>query len=385
MDIKTLLRELDLKQDEELYDIREIGDGNINYIYRLRNIQNGISFIIKKAELITRISEDMRLPISRNFYEAMILKRCYEILPLYTPEIYYINREKGYFIMEDLAQYSLLRNSLIDFTIIPNMGAKLAKYLAKNIFSTSVFSIDLFTRKKIISKTLNPDMCAITDDLFFVKPYCNDIGNKTSDALISYLTNNLWNNSKLIDNVAELREKFNEEVQSLLHGDFHTGSILHKNSDFKIIDPEFAFFGPAGFDLGILLANFIVNYYRAMYIDGDTYHHGFMNWILEEIKSLYECFITEFTNLTKSTDNAIVSNKHIQVYIYSIISDSIGFAGCEICRRIIGMAKLKDIESIMDSQSRKMVQIACLDIAVEFLLNWKEIVSIHEITKRITG
>jgi len=42
----------------------------------------------------------------------------------------------------------------------------------------------------------------------------------------------------------------------LLHGDFYPGSFLsNSETGVKVIDPEFAFFGPAEFDLGVLVAH----------------------------------------------------------------------------------------------------------------------------------
>ncbi len=43
---------------------------------------------------------------------------------------------------------------------------------------------------------------------------------------------------------------------ALLHGDFYPGSWLNdKHRDCRIIDPEFAFVGPAEFDVGVMLAH----------------------------------------------------------------------------------------------------------------------------------
>jgi 5-methylthioribose kinase len=39
-------------------------------------------------------------------------------------------------------------------------------------------------------------------------------------------------------------------AQALIHGDLHTGSILIKEDSMKVIDPEFAFYGPMGYDIG---------------------------------------------------------------------------------------------------------------------------------------
>ena len=47
-------------------------------------------------------------------------------------------------------------------------------------------------------------------------------------------------------------------AEALIHGDLHTGSIMVNQDETKVIDPEFAFYGPMGFDVGLLLANFFL-------------------------------------------------------------------------------------------------------------------------------
>ena len=50
-----------------------------------------------------------------------------------------------------------------------------------------------------------------------------------------------------------------------MHGDLHTGSIMasqpdeYGQADIRVIDPEFAFFGPMGFDIGLFIANLFLN------------------------------------------------------------------------------------------------------------------------------
>ena len=41
----------------------------------------------------------------------------------------------------------------------------------------------------------------------------------------------------------------------LLHGDYFPGSWLHVDGSVKVIDPEFCFFGPAEFEIGVMLAH----------------------------------------------------------------------------------------------------------------------------------
>jgi S-methyl-5-thioribose kinase len=55
--------------------------------------------------------------------------------------------------------------------------------------------------------------------------------------------------------------RFIERAQALIHGDLHTGSIMVTEGSTQVIDPEFGFYGPMGFDIGAFLGNLILAYY----------------------------------------------------------------------------------------------------------------------------
>ena len=46
--------------------------------------------------------------------------------------------------------------------------------------------------------------------------------------------------------------------QALIHGDLHFGSVFAKPDGVVVFDPEFCFFGPVGYDLGNLIAHFLL-------------------------------------------------------------------------------------------------------------------------------
>ena len=61
--------------------------------------------------------------------------------------------------------------------------------------------------------------------------------------------------------ISRLKLKFMKNTDALLHGDLHTGSIMVTKNDTKVIDPEFAFYGPMGFDIGALIANLLMSFF----------------------------------------------------------------------------------------------------------------------------
>ena len=74
----------------------------------------------------------------------------------------------------------------------------------------------------------------------------------------------------------------------------HTGSIFASETETKVIDPEFAFYGPIGFDVGLFLANLIV---QTITRDGEQ-----RNVILRHIEQTWEVFSAQvFGTLEKQS------------------------------------------------------------------------------------
>lgn len=55
--------------------------------------------------------------------------------------------------------------------------------------------------------------------------------------------------------------RFCERAQALIHGDLHTGSVMVTSDSTQVIDPEFAFYGPMGFDVGAFIGNLFLAYF----------------------------------------------------------------------------------------------------------------------------
>lgn len=55
--------------------------------------------------------------------------------------------------------------------------------------------------------------------------------------------------------------RFCERAQALIHGDLHTGSVMVTQDSTQVIDPEFSFYGPMGFDIGAYLGNLILAFF----------------------------------------------------------------------------------------------------------------------------
>jgi 5-methylthioribose kinase len=62
----------------------------------------------------------------------------------------------------------------------------------------------------------------------------------------------------LKQSVHRLGEVYLADGSTLLHGDYYPGSWLRTDTGPKIIDPEFCFYGPPEYDLGVLIAHLLM-------------------------------------------------------------------------------------------------------------------------------
>ena len=96
------------------------------------------------------------------------------------------------------------------------------------------------------------------------------------------------------------------------------------------------FTGPIGFDVGLFWANYLLSYYS--HIDNPKVQAEIRTAIIQ----IWETYTAEFK---------MDSSRKFRT-LQSIFHESIGFAGMEMLRRIIGAAHVKDIENIEDGTTK---------------------------------
>ena len=101
--IDSVLPQISFKSNKVL--ISEIGDGNLNYIYRIKEIETQKSIIIKVAQYESRISKDILLDISRSYFEYSYYSLETVKKSNFSPQILYANPQAGIIVMEDLVDY----------------------------------------------------------------------------------------------------------------------------------------------------------------------------------------------------------------------------------------------------------------------------------------
>lgn len=79
--IQYALGQLDYFDRDAGLSCKEIGDGNLNYVFRVADEKTGRSLIIKQAGPVARISDEFKVSPDRNRIESDILRIEHELAP----------------------------------------------------------------------------------------------------------------------------------------------------------------------------------------------------------------------------------------------------------------------------------------------------------------
>lgn len=363
---------LDFFQEDAQLSCKEIGDGNLNYVFKVVDQKNNQSVIIKQAGPIARISDEFKLSPDRNRIESEILQMQNDLAPGFVPEVYKYDPVMNCCVMEDLSDHEIMRTALIKHRKFPLFADHISTFLVNTLLSTSDVVVEHKEKKELVKKFINPELCEISEDLVFTEPFYDCPRNEVFAGTRDFVREHIWNDEKLVLETAKLKFDFMTNAQSLLHGDLHTGSVFIKEDSTKVIDPEFAFYGPAGYDVGNVVAHLIFAYANAKFtIEDENTKNEYMNHLISTIKDVVDLFNKKFLAFwdEHATEHTAKYAGYKEYYLSTVIKDTSAVAGLELIRRIVGLAQVKDITLISNPDSRVLAEKICLTIGKTFILN----------------
>ena len=326
----------------------EIGDGNINYVFKVFSTTSGKSLVIKQADTVLR-SSGRPLDMQRNKREAEILKIEWSLAPQYVPRVYHYDEAMFAIIMEDISAYKNLRKELAAAKTFPALSGDISSFLVDTLLPTTDLVMDRLEKKERVRLFTNPELCDISEDLVFTEPYTD---YKKRNIIMQenrrFVEQVLYRDRALHACVAKLRDDFMNHGQSLLHGDLHSGSLFVNEHGMKVIDPEFAFYGPIGYDVGNVIGNLCFAYANKYFTDYSN--TAFLTWITQTIAEVFDSFKAKFAaKYDELVAFPLYRNEQFKrEYIRQLLADSVGYAGTEIIRRVVGDAKVQELVSVTD-------------------------------------
>lgn len=370
---------------------REIGDGNLNLVFDIREDATGKSVIVKQALPYARVvGESWPLTLDRARIENEALQIQYKLVPELVPQVYHFDAELALTVMENVGDHVIMRKGLIEGNRYPLFAKQIGKFLAHTLFYTSDLGAHPYEKKALVGRFINPELCKITEDLVFTDPYENAPTNNFNP-LIRREVEAIWHNKPLKLEIAKLKYDFLTRAEALLHGDLHTGSIFITKTSLKAIDPEFAYYGPLGFDIGAVIANLLLNYAGQHGLQKDQgERESYREYLLETVEDVWNEFVSQFVQLWHK--HAKERSAHVEglweSYVKRLIQDAAGYAGCKVLRRVIGLAGVADLNEIADEKVRAEAERLALAIGEALILergNVGESTDITDIVRTVSA
>ena len=327
--------------DTSKWTVKEVGDGNLNLVFIVTG--DAGSIIVKQALPYVRlVGDSWPLPLKRAFFEYHALTRQAERDPDSVPEIYHFDEAQAIIVMEFFTPHIILRHSLMAGTKHEGMAKVLGQFCARTLFRGSDLSMDAAKRKADVALFVDSvALCDITETLVFSDPYFDAERNHHTpqlDGLVAELRADI----DLKVEAHHLKSKFCNNAETMLHGDFHTGSVMVTETETKVIDPEFVLYGPMGFDIGMLLGNFWMAYFaQPGHASAVGEREEYQNWILGVVDEVWVEFSSEFSKLWREERTGILyekalfedqghnlaSEQALAHRLQHIWEDTLGFAG----------------------------------------------------------
>ena len=247
-----------LDTDEAISSVEKPGEGNMNYT--LRVITPNRTLIVKQSRGYVEKYPTIAAPADRAIIEGQFYQKTQAIPTLagQMPQLLGIDAENNILVLEDLGAAS-------DFTFLYQPGQQLSEADALALTTYLSDLHDQFTTQTPGSAFANRAMRALNHEHIVNYPFLENNGFDldTIQPGLQELAMPYKRNAGLKKTVQTLGEVYladgrTDKPITLLHGDYYPGSWLQTASGTKIIDPEFCFYGPAEFDLGVMIAHLMM-------------------------------------------------------------------------------------------------------------------------------
>nr|WP_229379781.1 phosphotransferase [Fibrella forsythiae] len=225
----------------------------MNYTLRVRTASR--SLIVKQARGYVEKYPSIPAPTERATMEGLFYREVAQNPELrqYMPELLGLDEAENLLVLDDLGEAS-------DFLECYKTGQSLQPGELTALVTYLSVLHNQFLTDRLNPAFANEAMRTLNHEHIFVYPFLASNGFDL-DGIQAGLQDVAapYKKKPLADAARALGERYLADQvgmpATLLHGDYYPGSWLRTQSGVKIIDPEFCFYGPAEFDLGVMLAH----------------------------------------------------------------------------------------------------------------------------------
>ena len=334
----------------------EDGDGYLNFIYRVSD--GKCNLVLKQGRSEGRVAGFTDLSPERNRleYESMELRKA--ITPEYIPELYFFDVKNRIFATEDVSYLQISRFQLNKSVMFPDLAKHAAAFLAKMHFYTSDYYLDTETFRNLKMHFNNHKMRSIFDDMVFVSHAFGEEGEgfELREELDPYIRDIVLDPAVILERY-KMRDIYMNKAEALIHGDFHTSNIFIGQGLMKVIDMEYAFCGPAAFDIGYLESHLLSQFVCAAFRDYETEDKKkeFQAYILATMQQLFNDYCKNFFTYWNEDAKKIYQGiDGLQDSVKkNLLKDMIGFCSTSNLFRCTSIIDYPEYDALEDSVKRR--------------------------------
>ena len=377
----------------------EIGDGNLNQVFVVTEKSSGKKLVLKQALPYLRVAgESWPLTRERMTFETRALLYYGEVTPDLVPEVYHHSEEMSLVVMAYLGDLEVMRGPLTKGQRFETFADDIARFMARTHFYSSDAFLSGPDKKAKQQSFINPQLCKLQEDFVFTNPFMTSEENRWNPVLESEVQA-LRQDAALKLAINQTKQGYMTHAQALLHGDLHTGSIMVNADSLKIIDPEFAFYGPQGYDVGTLFANLVLAALTQVHHTPDTKkREAYQVYLLELIPTIWERYARTFNKLWLEQNEGDLSPpaywtfdkgeeafaQFRKDYLRSVLTDAARHGGCELLRRLMGIVSIYELSSVPDEEVRAVAERQAVEVARAWLTKPIEsATALAGVTKRV--
>lgn len=330
------------------------GDGHINYVFKVKGLWK--SYVLKQGLNDPRnLKSSASVASYRNEAECDTMRILHSIVPEYVPEILYQDKENHIFIMEYIENLKAVRFQLIRENQISNLGLEVGDFLARSSFYTSELYLDRPKFRSLQSRFENTELRQIMEDGIFLNRFGADLDQETYNRWERF--RHITDDPACQTNRLALRRTFMTHSDCLIHADFHTSNVFVSDNGLKMLDFEFSFMGPFGYDMGYFTGSLLAAYCAACFKDysSEMERQQCKAYLLSTIKMLFESYNHTFIRCwNEDAKEEYRDQEGFQnILLSEMLRDSVGYAAITNWCRTTDIWSLPEYKVIEDEDARR--------------------------------
>jgi 5-methylthioribose kinase len=237
--LPAFLRERGLLEEHAAVVVEPAGDGNINWVRRVRAPRGSV--VVKQARPALERFPEYEAPTERIVCEARYYETARALDAEHVcPAVLHFDAAHRVLVLEDLGDAPRLDPSDVA------AAARIARFLAAVHGATAGDA-------SLAARFPNDGMRRLHGDHIFVLPFQRN--EFPLPLAVRARAESIWRDGKLAAIAAGLYERYQAPTGALVHADVQPGNVLVAERGAVLLDAEIAHVGDPAFDLGTLFAH----------------------------------------------------------------------------------------------------------------------------------